>query len=427
LVGVSMYTDAASTVVSINPESVTLERGGQQIALTVTVNDVSHFDNVLVTHGGLSNGAVTARLQRIPPAALSIVLSAHANAAPGNDYRIQLVATDVPIPIKLPTVVTVVADVAPARPTRAQASGQQVPQALPGQVATTLAQEPEPNITNWGPRSRAPMNGTVFFEGTGLKPEQFHAVLGAGSHVVPLQITLGAPNRIEARIPASAQTGQDVSVPLTVYYTGGKSRILDPAYQVVDSTARFKGPSFWHFPATTNDTIFTQGDVLLELVNLDFAATGTGSYRETVSLILPTRAYSESCKDTLNVDGKRAVQEYGPTRISLTRPIEWAKVANGRVELKGIGVFNADSEQGKVNTIASVDATSLRATFLAFALNTTAFKDTGDCKSLVGDVAEDAGKIAFVGMGGALFYQHAFDTQLIAVPRAFVEFAVQRL
>ena len=198
LLSAPVYTEAASTVVSINREAVTLERAGPQIALRVTVNDVSHFNNVLVTRAGVNvSGAVTAQLQRIPPAALNIVLSARENASLGSDYRLQLVATDVPIPITLPTVVTVVAVVAPARPSRSQNTGPQVPQALPGHATRTLAQEPEPNVTNWGPKNRAPMNGIVFFGGTGLKPEQFHAVLGAGSHVVPLQITLGAPNRIE--------------------------------------------------------------------------------------------------------------------------------------------------------------------------------------------------------------------------------------
>lgn len=427
LLSAPVYTEAASTVVSINREAVTLERAGPQIALRVTVNDVSHFNNVLVTRAGVNvSGAVTAQLQRIPPAALNIVLSARENASLGSDYRLQLVATDVPIPITLPTVVTVVAVVAPARPSRSQNTGPQVPQALPGHATRTLAQEPEPNVTNWGPKNRAPMNSIVFFEGTGLKPEQFHAVLGAGSHVVQLQITLGAPNRIEARIPAAAQTGHDVSVPLTVYYTNGKSRILEPEYQVLDPTARFEGQSFWHFPASANESIFTRGAVEIELVNLDFAAGGTGSYRETVSLILPTRDYVEACKDTLNVDGKRAVHEYGPTRTSHTRPIQWTKVENGRVELKGIGVFNADPELGKMNVIASVDATSLHATFLGFVFNHEAFKRTEDCKSLGGDVAEAAGTLAFVVAGGALFYHNQFDTPLIPVPRAFVEFALQR-
>ncbi|MBL8988603.1 MAG: hypothetical protein JNJ80_20180 [Gemmatimonadetes bacterium] len=82
----------------------------------------------------------------------------------------------------------------------AQTPVSRVPRDLPGPRILP----PGPTVTDWQPRGRAVVGGTIVLTGSGFQPATFEAVIGPSKFRLPVKTTSSSPSRIELEVPEAA-------------------------------------------------------------------------------------------------------------------------------------------------------------------------------------------------------------------------------
>jgi hypothetical protein len=113
----------------------------------------------------------------------------------------------------------------------------------------------QPNVTRWHPNGRVWPGGKIVFEGQGLDPSRFTAVIGSAPLMIPLTIVSATTTRVEAAVPTRPEGGPFTPAAgdrLTVAYKGAAGcRVLNPSFVVADAftvrtqTAGLNRAYFW--------------------------------------------------------------------------------------------------------------------------------------------------------------------------------------
>jgi hypothetical protein len=105
---------------------------------------------------------------------------------------------------------------------------------------------PQPNVTRVHPFGRVWPGGKVVFEGQGLDPARFQAVVGSGPQRIVLIPGASTPSRIEMLVPVKPEGGPftpATGAPLSVSNSGTAGcKVLNPAFIIADAfTVRLTG------------------------------------------------------------------------------------------------------------------------------------------------------------------------------------------
>ncbi|MCM3875585.1 MAG: hypothetical protein NEA02_04115 [Thermoanaerobaculia bacterium] len=90
-----------------------------------------------------------------------------------------------------------------------------------------------PDVADWQPRNRAVAGGKIVITGTGFRPQDFEAVVGASKYKLPVRVGSSTPTRIELDVPADAL---GVSGAFLVAHHGTQARTLDTTYRLDQPT-----------------------------------------------------------------------------------------------------------------------------------------------------------------------------------------------
>src|SRR5690348_3224730 len=68
----------------------------------------------------------------------------------------------------------------------------------------TLTLPPGPPVSDWQPRGRAPIGGTIVITGQNFRPADFQAAIGPAHFRLPVRLATSTASRIELDVPESA-------------------------------------------------------------------------------------------------------------------------------------------------------------------------------------------------------------------------------
>ena len=193
-----------------------------------------------------------------------------------------------------------------------------------------------PNVSDWSPRGRVYPGQVLVIRGQGFDPSQFVVRVGSGTQVIALPVASGTSTEIRATVPG--QFTGSAGAPLTVRHSGGQSRELESAFKILPRDAKFVGPSLWHITDATTTSIFSRGTVTLNLELLAFAQSGQGSYSEVVDLVRRISESQENCTTNIGAPGTRTVSEFRFVTQRPSRAVTWARLPDGRIEIRQAGV-----------------------------------------------------------------------------------------
>lgn len=134
---------AAPAVTAVSEKAVRLEAGGKPVTLTLQGTDLDQVQSAAVLLAGQPVKEVTVKLGAATPGAKSraVTLAAQAAAKPGKDYKLQLTAGKLSIPVAATLEV-----VAPATAAAPAPAAKPVPQPSPVPTTQPAAKEPAPKV-----------------------------------------------------------------------------------------------------------------------------------------------------------------------------------------------------------------------------------------------------------------------------------------
>ncbi len=245
------------------------------------------------------------------------------------------------------------------------------------------AQGPEPVVTSWSPQEIAYPGQKLIIEGRDFKPGSFVIQLqGEENRAINLKITNATPTRIEAQITDFDYTGYD-GAKLVAFQRGGKRKILDENYKIVEADIKFKGQSLWRAGTLESDNIFTIGEVTLTLENFEFSESGSGIYEEVVELVGPVKQYDEPCKGTFFEKGKRRIIELDFREKRLRTDVQWRKLSGGQILIDGIYDAGVLTETGSYTGIGMLDDDIFTLSYNVFGHGSRATTVRDDCRDTI--------------------------------------------
>ncbi|MCC7133680.1 MAG: hypothetical protein IT352_13560 [Gemmatimonadales bacterium] len=107
----------------------------------------------------------------------------------------------------------------------AQTPASRVPRDLPGPRVLP----PGPTVTDWQPRGRAVVGGTIVLTGTGFQPATFEAVIGPSKFRLPVKASSSSASRIELEVPDAALGKLGA---LVVGHPGTQGTTVEASYRI---------------------------------------------------------------------------------------------------------------------------------------------------------------------------------------------------
>jgi len=343
---------------TLKENPVKLIAGGPAVRVTAIGQDAQKLSRFTVFRGNKKVSTIVAIRRVNVGSTTTIELRANAKTAAASSYRLEGRTNDgrrvlnarISVVSKISTTLPKAGKANVKRSTKTA----QVKTARTPVIPTLTA---APTVTSWQPRDKAHPGMVLVVNGQNLNQGTMSVTLRSGGKSVGLQITRRTAARLEARIPDTAYTGRR-GASLIVARSGSQPRTLTPTFQVLNRRSVFSGESLWHEPVdgapSSATSIFTRGQVQISLDKFEFQERGSGTYSETTSLAKLTRSFRQTCDG----NGKREVREFRSKRARAKRNISWRRLADGRVELNGIGLSHEKRSPDKV-ALATINDRSL--------------------------------------------------------------------
>ena len=219
-----------------------------------------------------------------------------------------------------------------------------------GVAVDTRPPGPEPMVTNWTPLNAARPGQTLVIEGRNFNPSAFVVQLqGDNDNSINLKIKNATASRIEVEITNFDYTG-DEGARLVAFHRGGRQRILDDDYKILEESVVFRGGSEWSLSTYPLNYVQFGSDVTLTLNRFESATSGTGVLQEeNVSMAKQVGVRYEPCqKRGVPEEGLRQIIELEHDVQNLENDVTWRKLSDGRVEINGRASFGLFSVRGRV-------------------------------------------------------------------------------
>jgi len=343
---------------TLKENPVKLIAGGPAVRVTATGQDARKLSRFAVFRGNKSVATIIA-IRRINVGSITTIeLRANANATAATGYRLEGRTNDGRRILNARF--SVVSKISTTLPKAGKANvkkSTKSAQVKTARTSVTPTLTAAPTVTSWQPRDKAHPGMVLVVNGQNLNQGNMSITLRSGSKSVGLQITRRSAARLEARIPDTAYTGRR-GASLIVARSGSQPRTLTPTFQVLNRQSVYSGESLWHAPVdgspSSATSIFTRGQVQISLDKFEFQESGRGTYSETTSLAKLTRNFRQTCDG----NGKREVRVFRSKRARANRNISWRRLADGRIELSGIGLSHGKPLPNKV-ALATVNDRSM--------------------------------------------------------------------